>query len=100
MLPIFLFGLNLFIELNKKPNIMNIIIYLAVLLLIVIGIFLINVAKTKKSNTFLILGSILIFIGIFGTSYFSLFTLKDIVSLVFVGVTLIFFILTYIVLKK
>jgi len=100
LLPIFLFGLNLFIELNQKPNVMNVAIYLAILLLIIIGMVLVNLAKTKESNTFLILGGILVFMGVFGTSYLSLFTLKEVASLIFVGVTLIFLILIYIVLKK
>ena len=85
--PVFLFGLNLFIELNHKPNLMNVTIYAVTLLLIFIGMVLINL--TQKSNTSLILVSILAFLGIFGTSYFALFVLKDVSSLVFVGIILI-----------
>lgn len=98
LLPVFLFGLNLFIELNQKPNFMNVTIYIATLLLIVIGMILINLIQ--KSNASLILGSILVFLGIFGTSYFALFVLKDISSLVFVGIILIPIILIYLILKK
>ncbi|ADC66022.1 putative sensor histidine kinase [Ferroglobus placidus DSM 10642] len=79
---------------------MNAAVYIATLLLIVIGIVLINLTKTKKSNFSLILGSILVFLGIFGTSCLALFILKDISSLVFVGIVLISIILIYLVLKK
>lgn len=91
--PVFLFGLNLFIELNHKPNLMNVTIYAVTLLLIFIGMVLINL--TQKSNASLILGSILAFLGIFGTSYFALFVLKDVSSLVFVGIILIPIILLF-----
>jgi len=100
LLPVFLFGLNLFIELNQKPNLVNATIYTATLLLIVIGMVLTDLARTQKSNASLILGSILAFLGTFGTSHLALFILKDISSLVIVGIILIPIILIYLVLKK
>ena len=100
LFPTFLFSLNMFIKLNQMPDFMNVSVYTATLLLIIIGMVLINITKTQKSNFSLILGSILVFLGIFGTSCLALFVLKDISSLVFVGIILIPIILIYLILKK
>jgi len=100
LLPVFSLGLKLFLELNQKPSLMSATIYLMTLLLIVIGMVLTDLARSRESNASLILGCILAFLGIFGTSYLALFVLKDVSSLVFVGMVLIFLFLVYLVLKS
>jgi len=95
LLPVFSFSLKLFLELNQKPNLMSIAVYTITLLLVVIGIVLADLAKSRESNVFLILSCSLTFLGIFGTFYLAFFVLNDISSLIFISIILIFLFLIF-----
>ena len=100
IIPIFLFSLKTIIDSNQKPNILNIIIYMVLVLSIGIGMFMGDLAKHKQAKSLWILSIALTVLGIFVTLFLTLLILKDIISLAFTASILIPLFLVFLVLQR
>jgi len=89
LVPIFLFSLKMVIDLNQKPNILNMVIYSISISSIITGIRMRDIAESKQNKGLWILGLALAALGIFATQFLALFILKDLASLAFTALILI-----------